>query len=162
MYFSNTIASVRLKATIYQISTFTLQERFLYPYAQHFFAAQLIAHGVWQKPDLVITTHLNFTVAAYWLKQLTGIPYITVAHGVEAWNINQSSTSKKLYSTPIKILAVSNYTRERLLQEQNLAPSQVSLLYNTFDSDRFTIQPKPDYLLERYGLKTRPTCNSYG
>lgn len=117
-----------------------------------FFAAQLIAHGIWQKPDLVITTHLNFTVAAYWLKRLTGIPYVTVAHGVEAWNINHPQRQKALQYAD-KILAVSNYTRERLLQEQALEPQQVSLLSNTFDSDRFSIQPKPNYLLKRYGLE---------
>ena len=117
-----------------------------------FFAAQLIAHGIWQKPDLVIATHLNFTVAAYWLKRLAGIPYITIAHGVEAWNITNSQRQKALKHAD-KILAVSNYTRERLLQEQDLNPERVSLLYNTFNSDRFSIKPKPNYLLERYGLK---------
>ena len=117
-----------------------------------FFAVQLIAHGIWQKPDLVIATHLNFTVAAYWLKRLTGIPYMTIAHGVEAWNITNVRRQKALKHAD-KILAVSNYTRERLLQEQDLNPDRVSLLYNTFDSDRFSIKPKPDYLLKRYGLE---------
>lgn len=116
-----------------------------------FFAAQLIFYGIWQKPDLIIATHLNFTVVAYYLKRLLGIPYITIAHGVEAWNINSLGKQKALQYAD-KILAVSNYTRERLLTEQKLDPSKVSLLPNTFDSDRFTIQPKPNYLLERYRL----------
>jgi hypothetical protein len=51
------------------------------------FAAQIISNGLWQRPNLIICTHLNFAVAAYWLKRLAGIPYWTVAHGVEAWNI---------------------------------------------------------------------------
>ncbi|MDJ0532543.1 MAG: glycosyltransferase family 4 protein [Xenococcaceae cyanobacterium MO_207.B15] len=116
-----------------------------------FFATQLIANGIWQKPDLVITTHLNFTVAAYWLKRLMGIPYVTIAHGVEAWNITNPKKQKALQYAD-KILAVSNYTRERLLTEQDLDPSKVSLLPNTFDSSRFTIKSKPNYLLKRYRL----------
>lgn len=117
-----------------------------------FFATQLITHGIWQKPDLIITTHINFTVAAYWLKRLMGISYIAIAHGVEAWNLNNPKIQKALQYAD-KILAVSNYTRERLLKEQNLAPNQIDILPNTFDSDRFQIKPKPTYLLNRYQLK---------
>lgn len=52
-----------------------------------------------------------------------------------------------------RILAVSGYTRERLLKEQDLEPSKISLLPNTFDQKRFKIGCKPIHLLERYGLK---------
>ncbi|MBD2129878.1 glycosyltransferase [Microcoleus sp. ZQ-A2] len=115
------------------------------------FAAQLLGTGLWQRPNLIITTHLNFTVAAYWLKRLTGIPYWTVAHGIEAWNIQHPALQNALREAD-RILAVSSYTRDRLLQEQNLDPGKISLLPNTFDSNRFQIAPKPSYLLERYGL----------
>lgn len=118
-----------------------------------FFATQLIANGIVQKPDLIITTHLNFTVAAYWLKHLLGIPYIAIAHGVEAWNITNPKRQTALKYAD-KILAVSNYTRQRLLQEQDLDPSKISILPNTFDSDRFKIASKPTYLLDRYQLNS--------
>ncbi|MDJ0648115.1 MAG: glycosyltransferase family 4 protein [Xenococcaceae cyanobacterium MO_188.B19] len=117
-----------------------------------FFASQLILNGIWEKPDLIITTHLNFTVAAYWLKKLMEIPYITIAHGVEAWNITNPKRQRALQYAD-KILAVSNYTRERLLKEQDLDSSKVALLPNTFDCDRFNIKPKPTHLLDKYQLK---------
>jgi hypothetical protein len=60
------------------------------------FAAQIISSGLWQRPNLIISTHLNFTVAAYWLKRLIGIPYWTVAHGVDAWNIENSALQLSL------------------------------------------------------------------
>lgn len=116
------------------------------------FAAQIIGSGVWQRPNLVITTHLNFTVAAYWLKQLFGIPYWAVAHGVEAWNIQRPALQTALRHAD-RILAVSGYTRDRLLKEQNLDPSKISILPNTFDPLRFKIRAKPAYLLERYKLE---------
>jgi glycosyltransferase involved in cell wall biosynthesis len=115
------------------------------------YATQIIGRGLWQRPNLIITTHLHFTVAAYWLKRLTGIPYWTVAHGIEAWNIQHPALQNALRDTD-RILAVSSYTRDRLLKEQNLDPDKISLLPNTFDSNRFQIAPKPSYLLERYGL----------
>jgi glycosyltransferase involved in cell wall biosynthesis len=117
------------------------------------FAAQIIGRGLWQRPNLVISTHLNFTVAAYWLKRLAGIPYWTVAHGVEAWSIQSPALQTALRHAD-HILAVSSYTRDRLLKEQNLDPSKISLLPNTFDHNRFNIAGKPTHLLERYGLKS--------
>ena len=116
------------------------------------FALQLLGYGLWQKPNLVITTHLNFTIAAYWLKRLTGIPYWAIAHGVDAWNIERPMLKTALQQADC-ILAVSSYTRDHLLKEQNLSPNQVRLLPNTFNSERFQIQGKPAHLLKRYNLK---------
>lgn len=115
------------------------------------FSSQLLRYGFWQQPELVIATHLNFTEAAYWLHSLRGIPYWAIAHGVEAWNIQRPALQKALKNAD-RILAVSSYTRDRLLQEQQLDPEKVLLLPNTFDSDRFQIASKPLYLLKRYGL----------
>jgi glycosyltransferase involved in cell wall biosynthesis len=115
------------------------------------FAAQIVSHGLWQHPNLVLSTHLNFTVAAYWLKRWFGIPYWTVAHGVEAWNIQQPAVQRALRHAN-RILAVSHYTRDRLLKEQNLDPNKISVLPNTFEPERFAIAAKPTYLLNRHSL----------
>lgn len=116
------------------------------------FAIQLLGHGLWQRPSLIISSHLNFTVVAYLLKRLFGIPYWAVAHGVDAWNIT-NTTLKTALSHADRILAVSSYTRDRLLNEQNLDARKIKILPNTFDASRFQIASKPKYLLERYGLK---------
>ena len=115
------------------------------------FAAQIINGALRHQPDLIITTHLNFTPAAYWLKRARGIPFWTIAHGVEAWNVRRPNLQKALRQAD-QILSVSHYTRERLLAEQGIAPAKVGLLPNTFDAGRFRIGPKPAHLLRRYGL----------
>ncbi|MBD2508836.1 glycosyltransferase [Nostoc muscorum FACHB-395] len=117
-------------------------------------AAQMIGLGLWQRPKLIFSTHLNFSVIAYLLKRLIGIPYWVAAHGIEAWDI-QNPTLKKALKNADLILAVSNYTRDRLLKEQNLQPDKVVVLPNTFTPNRFRIAPKPDYLLQRYGLNAQ-------
>ncbi|MDZ8188198.1 MAG: glycosyltransferase [Nostoc sp. ChiSLP02] len=116
------------------------------------FASQIIGYGILQSPSLIITSHLNFSVATYLLKRLIGIPYWVVAHGIEVWNLQNSNLQTALKYAD-KILAVSHYTRDRLLQEQNLDPDKVVVLPNTFDANNFQIAPKPDSLLKRYGLK---------
>lgn len=115
------------------------------------YAFQLLKSGLLQKPDLVITTHLNFSPVAYWLKRIAGIPYWIVAHGEEAWNLQHKSRKTALCNAD-KILSVSSYTRDRLLKEQALSTKQISLLPNTFEPKHYQIAPKPRHLLERYGL----------
>lgn len=116
------------------------------------YTAQLVGWALWQRPKLIIATHLNFTVVAYWLRKIAGIPYWTVAHGIEAWNIERPQLTRALHHAD-KVLAVSGYTRQRLIDEQNLASSKVVVLPNTFDATRFQIAPKPEYLLQKHGLK---------
>jgi glycosyltransferase involved in cell wall biosynthesis len=116
------------------------------------FATQITARGLWQRPDLIISTHLNFTRAAHWLKLIAGIPYWAVAHGIEAWDIKQPSLRFAVLNAD-RIFAVSNYTRNRLIENLEIEADKVSLLPDTFDSNRFTITAKPEYLLRRYGLK---------
>jgi glycosyltransferase involved in cell wall biosynthesis len=115
------------------------------------FSLQLASLGILQRPKLIITTHVNFAIVAYWLKRLTKTPYWVVAHGIEVWNLQQPQLQLAL-SQADRILVVSHYTRDRLLKEQKLDPDQVLLLPNTFNSDQFHIADKPNYLLSRYGL----------
>lgn len=115
------------------------------------FAAELAAYALVQKPSLILSTHLNFIPVAHQVNRLTRVPYWAVAHGVDAWNIQNPTLQKALQSAD-RILAVSNYTRDRLLKEQNLDPEKVSILPNTFDADRFQVAAKPQKLLQRYHL----------
>ncbi|NEQ23910.1 MAG: glycosyltransferase [Microcoleus sp. SIO2G3] len=115
------------------------------------FAVQLVGYGLWRQPKLVISTHVNFIPVACWLKQVAGIPYWVVAHGTEAWTIKRPGLQKALHDAD-RILAVSGYTRDRLLKEQNLNPDKISLLPCTFEVSRFQIAPKPQHLLSRYQL----------
>ncbi|MGI0487675.1 glycosyltransferase [Pantanalinema rosaneae CENA516] len=116
------------------------------------FATKALAASINHPPDLVISTHLNFAVAAYWLKQVLGIPYWVVAHGFEAWDVQRPDLKRAIVHAD-RVLAVSTYTRDRLLQEQHLEPERVSLLPNTFDGQRFQLAAKPTHLLQRYNLK---------
>jgi glycosyltransferase involved in cell wall biosynthesis len=115
------------------------------------YAANLIGNGIARRPQLVITTHLHFSPAARWLKKTANVPYWVVAHGIEAWGIKSRKLKDALHDAD-RVFAVSTYTRQRLLDEQGLAPEKVSLLPDTFDDRRFQIAPKPDRLLRRYNL----------
>lgn len=115
------------------------------------FSAELVRLACWEIPDLIITTHLNFTPLAYYLKQFLGIPYWTVAHGVDAWNITDNHLVKSLLNADL-ILSVSQYTRNRLLDEHNLDVKKIEFLPNTFNATNFYPLPKSSTLLKRYNL----------
>ncbi|MDJ1180662.1 glycosyltransferase [Roseofilum sp. BLCC_M91] len=111
----------------------------------------LLQLSLQKRPQLMICTHVNYSVVFHWIKRWLGIPYWVVAHGTEVWDIAEIGLQRALCHAD-RVVAVSQYTRSRLLLEQKLKPAQVVVLPNTFDHRRFEIKPKPKYLLERYGL----------
>jgi glycosyltransferase involved in cell wall biosynthesis len=114
------------------------------------FAASTLQAGLWERPDLIMTTHVNFTPIAHLLKRLAGIPYWGVAHGFEAWQVKKSQVRQGMAAAD-RILGVSRFTCDRIRQSQSL--QNLGILPNTFDAGRFQIAPKPQHLLNRYGLQ---------
>ena len=115
------------------------------------FALSLITGALMERPNLIVCGHLNFAPIAFWIHCITGIPYWIFVYGLDAWNVEDKLRKKALHSAE-KIISISGYTSERLIREQNLDPERFSLLPVTFDANRFQIKPKPQYLLNRYGL----------
>ena len=118
------------------------------------FAAAVLTQGLLKRPNLIISTHLNLGVVAHYLKKLTGIPYWVVAHGFEAWHIQKQSVIDTLVNAD-RVLAVSHYTRQQLIQNYDIPPERISIFPNTFDSSKFQVAPKPKHLLKKYGLNEK-------
>ncbi|MDM9583606.1 glycosyltransferase family 4 protein [Nostoc sp. GT001] len=115
------------------------------------FAAKITILAILQHPIIVISTHVNYAIVCYILKFFTGTPYWVVAHGLEVWDIENKATQFALEKAD-KIISVSNYTRQRLLQDTNIDSEKIVILPNTFDASKFLINSKPTYLLKRYNL----------
>lgn len=115
------------------------------------FAGNLIAGAFIDKPGLIVCGHLNFAPIAFLIHRLTGIPYWICVYGVDAWDVQDKWKQQALHSAE-KIISISGYTSDRLIHEQALNPQKISLLPVTFDASRWSIAPKPTYLLKRYGL----------
>ncbi|WP_375495833.1 glycosyltransferase [uncultured Nostoc sp.] len=117
------------------------------------FAFNLIFKALSKLPKFILCGHINFAPIALFVHRLTGIPYVIIVYGIDAWEIQNIWKIKALYAAE-KIISISGYTRDRLINEHNLSPDKFELLPVTFDAERFEISPKPNYLLERYGLKS--------
>jgi glycosyltransferase involved in cell wall biosynthesis len=116
------------------------------------FALGCMRHARRERPGLIVSTHLNFGPLAMVARRSFGAPYILVAHGIDAWGITNASRKRALREADLT-LAVSNYTRDRLIQEVGLDADRVKILPNTFAAERFAIAPKPPRLLRKYGLR---------
>ena len=118
-----------------------------------FFASQVLLAAILNRPDIIICGHVNFSPLAAKISNLLNIPYWVIVHGIDVWNLDDLAKINGLKSAN-KIISVSQYTRDRLVKEQNISPGQISLLPNTFDESKFNIAQKPKYLLEKYNLSS--------
>lgn len=116
------------------------------------FSLKTLAIAFTRRPNLILCGHLNFTPIAYLLYRLLGIPYWVLVYGVDAWNVKDPLRCQALHAAE-KVISISAYTRDRLMQEQDLPFSKISLLPVTFNINRFQVKPKPSYLLDKHCLK---------
>jgi phosphatidyl-myo-inositol dimannoside synthase len=118
----------------------------------HMLAANACFHGLRERPACTLSTHLHFFPAMRMLRGLTGAPYGGVLHGIEAWRIRSRMRLRGMQEAD-KLLAVSQFTRDLVVNESGVLPERISVFPNTFDASRFTPGPKPPHLLAKYGLK---------
>lgn len=104
------------------------------------------------RPDHVISTHVNFGPAARVAKQFFRVPYTLVAHGIDV-HPGLPRTSLAALREANRIIAVSVWTRDRVLDLGGISPDDVVILPNTVDENRFSIGPKPERLIREYGLQ---------
>jgi glycosyltransferase involved in cell wall biosynthesis len=117
------------------------------------YSAQIFGAALRQRPDFILSTHVNFTPVGRWLNRLRGVRYAAVAHGLDVWGAQGRSCGRRLSVRQSACFAVSRFTRDCLVSELYLDPARVSILPNTFDAEAFGVRPKPRYLLKRFGLQ---------
>jgi len=116
------------------------------------FTVELLRRAVRERPDLIITAHVNFTPIAHWLKKLLKVPFIALGHGVEVWQIQSGQVRRALQSAD-RLLAVSEFTRKQMAIGLSISADAIEVLPNTCDLEKFEPGPKPHFLLKRYGLR---------
>ena len=115
------------------------------------FAAGGLSSAGRHRPDHIVSTHVNFGPAAHLAKRMLGIPFTLVAHGIDIHPALPSRTAEAIRAAD-RILAVSHWTRDRVLALGGVDPARVVILPNTMDESRFSIGPRPDLLQKRYAI----------
>jgi phosphatidylinositol alpha-1,6-mannosyltransferase len=100
---------------------------------------------------VVFCGHVFMVPLAACVAKLSGAQLWVQVHGVEAWQ-ELSFLHRRAIETASLVTSVSRYTRWRLLEWVGINPTRVKILPNTVER-RFRPGPKPDYLLDRHGVR---------
>ena len=105
----------------------------------------------------VVLGHVNLALFGLLIKFLNpSTKVFLVAHGIEVWG-NLTGLKRKLVNRCDVILAVSNFTKQKLIQVNGVQPDKIKIFHNTIDP--FFNYPKqffkPNYLLDRYDINKK-------
>ena len=118
------------------------------------FVFKTLLISIINKPDFIICGHVNISPLCLLIKKALGVPYITVTHGIDAWDVKSIKKRKGLESSDI-IVSVSNYTKVRIKEQFGLKEDKFFILPDAVDGTKFKPKPKPEYLIKRYGVEDR-------
>lgn len=119
---------------------------------KHLFAARVLTSVLRRRPDQIISSHVNFGTVANLAKRTRGIKFTLVAHGIDI-HPGLPPDSLAALRAADSILAVSQWTRLRVLDLGGIEPETVRVLANTFDEERFNVTSDTGQLRERYGIR---------
>jgi len=116
------------------------------------FVANTIKHTLNGKPDIILCGHINYSALCMVLQKIIKIPYFTITHGIEAWNLNGFKLTALRHSD--KILSVSRFSRNKILgQLPDYPEKDIFILPDTVDADKFRPGPKLQHLMNKWGIK---------
>lgn len=104
--------------------------------------------------DIVVISHINLLSVGYFIKLLSPKTKIVLyAHGIEVWG-PLSGMRKKMLHKCDKIICVSNFTKDKMLQDYKLDEKKISVINNCIDpylpvADK---KEKDNYLCKKYGF----------
>lgn len=116
------------------------------------FAGSCLAAIARERPDYVISTHVNFGPVALLAKRMFGTPFTLVAHGIDIHSRLPRMTLAALRYAD-RVVAVSQWTRARVLSLGGIDASRVVIVPNTFNELNFGVAPPAEYLSKRYELE---------
>jgi glycosyltransferase involved in cell wall biosynthesis len=106
---------------------------------------------VLRRPQQVFCGHIKLATLVKSLCQPLGIPYTILTYGKEVWEPLPTNQQQALQKASA-IWTISNYSRDRLIEANDIDPNKVKILPCVVDTDIFTPGIKPPQLLEQYGL----------
>jgi glycosyltransferase involved in cell wall biosynthesis len=121
------------------------------------FTQKAVAAGV--KSNIVILSHINLLPVGYLVKLLSPkTQLVLIAHGIEAW-VHFTGLKKKMLMKCDRVLSVSKFTKDSLIQLNHVPAQKIQVLNNCLDP--FLEKPltgeKDARLLKKYNLHKEDT-----
>ena len=114
-------------------------------------------NAIWnaQRFDIVVLGHINLAIIGYFIKLFNpSKKVILIAHGIEVWD-ELPYFKRSVLKKSDMILAVSNFTKTKLITQHNIKQNKITIFHNTIDP--FFQKPvsftKSEVLKKRYNIK---------
>ena len=111
--------------------------------------------------DAVLCGHLYLLPLAEVLARRYRAPLVLTLHGIEAWP-RPPYWRRRAVSRVTSFVSVSEVTLQRFLAWSDAAPERGHVIPNCVDLSLYGPGPKPDALLDRYGLRGREVLMTLG
>ncbi|WP_231490247.1 glycosyltransferase family 4 protein [Pedobacter sp. Leaf170] len=117
------------------------------------FAFEVIMNG--KNADVIVLSHINLLPFGWLIKKISpGKRIVLFAHGIEIWG-KLSKWKTSFIQKQVEVIAVSNYTAEKLKEIHQASTKNIKVIHNCLDP--FFATPisldKPQSLLKRYNLE---------
>ena len=104
--------------------------------------------------DVIILGHINLAAIGWVIKTIApSKKLMVICHGIEVWQ-PVTGIKKKMLQKADRVLAVSDYTKQQIVEKQGVSAEKVSVFHNTIDP--FFDYPKQfakdKVLMSRYGI----------
>ncbi len=121
-----------------------------------------IKHAITHPFDVVVCGHINLAPLGAALKRMgRNRKMITITYGADIW-VGLTPLKTRAFDDSDLATALTDYTRERLLEWSTLPRERIDLLYATADEDLFTFTRKPAHLQKRYGTQGKKVILTVG
>lgn len=112
----------------------------------------LLIRCLWNRPRHLYCGHVKLAPLIGLLSRIFGIPYTVLTYGKEVWETLPPHQRKALRQANA-IWTISRYSRDRMVEANEIESDRVAILPCIVDSEVFTPGEKPPELLARYNLK---------
>lgn len=102
--------------------------------------------------DLLVCGHINLLPLAQMLKLRLRAPIVLMVYGIDVWSA-PGLLGRASMCAARNVWTISAITRHRMNVWARLPEERYKLLPNAIHLDRYAAGPKPQYLLDRYGLR---------
>lgn len=116
------------------------------------FIVRVLADLLLFRPTLVIAGHINYAPICFFFSKLMGYRYIVLTYGIEVWDMGSASKKSALKAAK-SIVAISNYTKNRLIEQIPEIRNKIVIISNPVDGKEFFIKSKSEALTNHFGLE---------
>jgi phosphatidylinositol alpha-1,6-mannosyltransferase len=115
------------------------------------FTTKLYSAAIMNRPDIIISAHVNLSGLAKVLAKLTGAKSVLNVYGAEAWSAMRRDAEWGLRSSDY-VISDCHFTA-RYLEEKGFRPNgSISVVWDCVDLDRFYPASPGQTILSRYGI----------